>query len=249
MSFVGNLKKAVSILTNRVSTTYPPELTEKEIAHIELCRPFTMTSPERLYATLSSTKYIARNKIPGAFVECGVWRGGSSMLMAYTLLSLEVNDRDFYLFDTFNGMTEPTEVDRDSSGQTAKHQLNISEKKEGNNIWCIASIEDVQENFSSVGYPSHLVHYVKGDVEETLKMPENLPDQVALLRLDTDWYASTKKELDILFPRLVKGGVCLIDDYGHWEGARRAVDEYLMENELFPLMHVTDYTGRVFVKT
>jgi hypothetical protein len=127
--------------------------------------------------------------------------------------------------------------------------LNISEKKEGNNIWCIASIEDVQENFSSVGYPSHLVHYVKGDVEETLKMPENLPDQVALLRLDTDWYASTKKELDILFPRLVKGGVCLIDDYGHWEGARRAVDEYLMENELFPLMHVTDYTGRVFVKT
>jgi hypothetical protein len=208
-----------------------------------------MTSPARLWATISSVKYLVKNGIDGDFVECGVWRGGSAMAMAHTLLNLSCAERNLYLFDTFEGMTEPTAFDRDPQGNPAEDQLSYTEKKAGRNIWCIASIEDVQQNLSSTSYPSQLIHYIKGDVMNTLRSEANLPSSISLLRLDTDWYESTKVELEILFPRLVKGGVCLIDDYGHWQGSRKAVDDFLHEHELFPLMHVTDYTGRAFIKT
>ena len=247
MNILKKSKKAISTLLNRESVVYPAEATEEDIECIEQCKPFTMTSVARLYATLSATKYIVNNEIPGAFVECGVWRGGNSMVMARTLVSLGSTDRAIYLYDTFEGMTEPTDFDRDSSGKAAKSQLRLSKKKEGNNVWCIASMEDVQSNVSSVGYPTERVHYVKGDVGSTLKIEQNLPESISLLRLDTDWYESTKTELEVLFPRLVKGGVCLIDDYGHWQGARKAVDEYLHGKNIFPLIHVTDYTGRAFI--
>lgn len=249
MSFKSNLRKIFNILTPQKGVAYPVEITEEEVSLIERCKPFTMTSIERLYATMSSTKYIINNGISGSLVECGVWRGGNSMIMAHTLLSMGVKDRDIYLFDTFEGMTEPSSLDRDTSGKLAKDQLDASKKREGDNIWCLASLEDVQDNFAGVGYPSNLLHYIKGDVQDTLDVEVNLPEEVSLLRLDTDWYESTKKELDVLFPRLVKGGVCLIDDYGHWQGARKALDDYLAEHKLYPLIHVTDYTGRVFIKT
>lgn len=171
------------------------------------------------------------------------------MVMCLTLINYGATDRRIYLFDTFEGMTEPDALDRDFSGRSAKSLLMASRKDKGNNIWCMASLEEVKENITSTGYPSHMVHYVKGDVAKTLDSESNLPDSIALLRLDTDWYESTRKELEVLFPRLVKGGVCLIDDYGHWQGARKALDEYLAENAIFPLIHVTDYTGRAFIKT
>lgn len=245
------LQKIKSVIGSNVDSDtrkYPIEASDLEIRCLHRAKPFTMTSIERQYASLTSVKYIVKNKVPGAIVECGVWRGGNAMIMLQTLVDHGDFDRQVYLFDTFEGMTEPTDFDRDPTGLTAKSQLQLTEKMDGNNIWCVASIHDVQFNISSIGYPSHLLCYVKGDVLETLEVEENLPEQIALLRLDTDWYESTKKELNVLFPRLVKGGVCIIDDYGHWQGARKAVDEYLHKHNISPLIHVTDYTGRIFIK-
>lgn len=227
---------------------YPVEATNQDVDCLRYCSPYTMTSPARLYATLQSVKYVINNQINGDFVECGVWRGGNSMVIAKTLANLDIVDRDLYLFDTFGGMTPPSRADMDDSGRSAQSLLENSPKIEGSNIWCIASMDDVAANISSTGYPSERIHLVKGDVAKTLESGCNIPDNISLLRLDTDWYESTKIELEVLFPRLTKGGVCLIDDYGHWQGARRAVDEYLSEHKLFPLIHVTDYTGRAFVK-
>jgi predicted O-methyltransferase YrrM len=226
----------------------PVESTEEERHILGRCEPFTMTSKERLWATMTATKYILKNRIPGALVECGVWRGGSSMAMLEVVRSEGASDRELFLFDTFAGMTQPTDIDRNLSGEPAQDQLDQASRQEGGNIWCIADISDVRNNLHSTGYPSERMYFIKGDVADTLRVETNLPTEIALLRLDTDWYESTKAELEILFPRLVRGGVCLIDDYGHWQGARKAVDDYLEEQQIFPLIHVTDYTGRAFIK-
>ena len=248
MSLLNLAKKVFSILRSEGSSKYPAEATGQDIDCLKYCSPYTMTSEARLYATLQSVKYVVNNQIDGDFVECGVWRGGNSMIMAKTLANLGITNRDLYLYDTFEGMTPPSGVDMDGSGRSAQSLLKNTPKNEGSNIWCIASMDDVAANISSTGYPSERIHLVKGDVKKTLESDCNIPKNISLLRLDTDWYESTKIELETLFPRLATGGVCLIDDYGHWQGARRAVDEYLSEYKLFPLIHVTDYTGRAFIK-
>ena len=98
----------------------------------------------------------------------------------------------------------------------------------------------------STGYDKSKIHLVKGKVEETI--PKTLPERIALLRLDTDWYASTKHEMLHLFPRLVPGGVLILDDYGSWLGARKAVDEYIAENKVKIFLCRVDNSGRVAVK-
>lgn len=226
----------------------PVEASETENEILMRSRPFTMASDQRVWASMSAAKYIVNNKVLGAVVECGVWRGGCSMAMMETVLSLGPERRDFFLFDTFEGMTDASEFDIDPSGTAARYLLRRARKTEGNNIWCIADFEDVKSNVGKTGYPTEVIHLIQGDVTKTLEIASNLPEKIALLRLDTDWYESTKKELKVLFPRLVKGGICIVDDYGHWSGARKAVDDYLQEIRLTPLVHVTDYTGRVFVK-
>lgn len=248
MKILSKAKKIISIILEKEKLSFPVEASDKDIECLKFCMPFTMTSVSRLYATLSAVKYVVNNGIEGDIVECGVWRGGNSMVIAKTLYNLSESNRKIYLFDTFEGMTPPTSMDFDNSGQTAQSQLDHAKREEGDNIWCIASIDDVRSNLFATGYTQNLIHFIKGDVAETLENNDNIPNIISLLRLDTDWYGSTKKELEILFPRLVKGGVCLIDDYGHWQGARKAVDEYLAQHKIFPLIHVTDYTGRIFIK-
>lgn len=249
MIFSALARKLYSLLLSKKPIAYPVEALQKDIEILEFCMPYSMTSVERSFSTLQAVQYVIKNKIEGDFVECGVWRGGNSMIMAKTLIELRIDNRCLYLYDTFEGMSEPTGNDLDQSGQLAQALLNQAPKVPGSNIWCIASIDDVRSNIESTGYPIASVRFVKGDVANTLDDHSNLPDKISLLRLDTDWYESTKKELEVLFPLLVSGGVCLIDDYGHWQGARKAVDEFLMEHQLFPFIHVTDYTGRVFIKT
>jgi hypothetical protein len=213
----------------------------------ELCRrvgPYTMTTPPRIYALARAVEYVATRPIPGALVECGVWRGGSMMAAALTLLRLGVTDRDLYLFDTFTGMTEPGDEDIKRSGERAADLL-AGEGRESHQ-WAIAPIDQVREAVLSLGYPEERIHFVEGPVEETL--PANTPAEIALLRLDTDWYASTKHELVHLYPRLTRGGVLIIDDYAYWQGARRAVDEYTRENDLALLLNRIDHTARIAVK-
>ena len=164
------------------------------------------------------------------------------MAVADTLKRVGETDRQLLLFDTFTGLPDPSEQDVCFSGQSAESVINDCAKFDPEVAFCIASLEEVQANMKSTGYPEENTHYFKGMVEETL--PANAPEKIAILRLDTDWYESTKHELIHLFPRLVDGGVLLIDDYGHWEGARQAVDEYLTENRIGMMLHRVDYTGR-----
>jgi hypothetical protein len=125
--------------------------------------------------------------------------------------------------------------------------LDTTQVGDGNNVWCVASQDDVERNLRLTDYPIDQFNFVRGDVAQTLKT--QTPEQIAILRLDTDWYESTKVGLEVLYPRLVTGGVCIFDDYGHWQGARTAVDEYFAERGLRPFMHPIDFSGRVFVKT
>ncbi len=224
---------------------FPPDFDTKTQHVYESVRPFTMTSPERVYALRQSVQYVVNQDIPGDFVECGVWRGGSMMVVARTLQELNVVSKRLYLFDTFEGMSAPTQDDVTFKGESALKLLGES-SKETNPVVAYSSIEEVKGNLDSTGYPSGKVHFIKGKVEETI--PDKAPSQIALLRLDTDWYESTYHELVHLFPLLSPGGVLIIDDYGHWAGARKAVDTYFAEQGLHPLLHRIDYTGRICVK-
>jgi O-methyltransferase len=215
---------------------------------IDRVRPYTMTSDERLQALIDAVRYVVRRNIPGDFAECGVWRGGSVLAMLLTLQEEGVTDRDVHLFDTFEGMTAPTEHDVSSIDPPALDTWSQTEGKAWSQFFdeSIFNLEQVREALTTSGYPAHRLHFVKGPVEDTL--PTNAPNQLALLRLDTDWYESTKHELEHLYPRLEAGGVLIIDDYGHWDGARRAVDEYFEQQNNPLLLNRIDYTGRIAVK-
>ena len=235
---------------SRVSSAHdrlPGDATATDAALITSLRPYTMTSAERLWSLLNAVRYVIGEGIPGDIVECGVWRGGSMMAAAHELVSLEVSDRQIWLYDTFAGMTAPTAADVEAgTGVTAASMLDTTPVSDGNNVWCVAGRADVEANMRSTGYPFEKLTFVEGDVSQTLL--SCVPDSIALLRLDTDWYESTRSALEFLYPRLAVGGVCILDDYGHWEGARMAVDEYFTSHGPRPLMHPIDYSGRVFVK-
>jgi O-methyltransferase len=223
---------------------FPVDFDERDA---DLCRrvgPYTMTTPPRIYALVRAVEYVVHRGIPGAFVECGVWRGGSMMAVALTLQRLNATDRELYLFDTFAGMTAPTDADVKPSGERAADLLEAEDAD--SDVWAIASLDDVRETLLGTGYPAERIHFVEGPVEETL--PDRAPAEIGLLRLDTDWYASTKHELVHLYPRLRAGGVLILDDYGYWQGARRAVDEYVAEHELRLLLNRIDHTARIALK-
>jgi O-methyltransferase len=198
-----------------------------------LVKPYTMTGREKTIALVLAVKHIARTGLPGDFVECGVWRGGSVHAIAWALAAEGVVDREIYLFDTFEGMTAPTEKDVRADGRPAAELL--AEQKRTKWVWAVASREDVEEGLRTVPYPQERFHLVEGPVEETV--PGLAPERIALLRLDTDWYESTRHELATLYERIVPGGVLMIDDYGSWKGSRQATDEFLAGLERPPLMH------------
>lgn len=217
-----------------------PDMDAQTIALFRSVRSFTMTSIERVYALRESVKYIIRHNVPGSIVECGVWKGGSMMAVAKTLLELET-ERDLYLFDTFEGMPPPTAVDVDLYGVQADVLLKTNPMTPA-----IAPFEEVCCNMYSTGYNPARINLVRGKVEDTL--PRAAPREIALLRLDTDWYQSTLHELVHLYPRLIKGGILIIDDYGHFVGSKKAVDEYFQKNRIPIFLNRIDYTGRLAVK-
>lgn len=210
-------------------------------------RPYSMTSAANMFSLYKSVEYIVRNDIPGALVECGVWRGGSAMAMALTLQAMRAAPRDIFLFDTFEGMTPPGPEDNlASDGRSAAE---IAQEKGGNpDHWIVAcaALEEVRTNMFSTGYPRERLHFVQGDVLRTLDQRDTGP--LALIRLDTDWYESTKRELEVLFPRLVPGGVLIVDDYGSWQGARKATDDYIADKGLRLLLTRVDGSARLAVK-
>ena len=223
-------------------TIRPSDFRDDEAEIVQAVRPWTLTGPERIYALIQAVRYVSKNGIAGAIVECGVWKGGSMAAVARTLLQMKDVSRDLYLFDTFEGMSEPTAHDVDYSGARANDVMRADPGYRCAN----APLEGVMEVLYGTGYPKEKIHFVQGKVEDTV--PGSAPDAIALLRLDTDWYESTKHELVYLFPRLAKAGVIIIDDYGHWRGSRQASDEYFAENRVPILLNRIDYTGRIAVK-
>jgi hypothetical protein len=206
-----------------------------------------MTSVERMYALYKGVEYVVKHQIPGDFVECGVWKGGSSMLIAKTLLKFGVSDRKIWMYDTYEGMSEPTENDKDIAGVKADDLLKNASKEDQASVWCFSSLDEVKSNLKLTGYNETLIHFVKGKVEDTI--PGEIPaGDIALLRLDTDWYESTKHEMIHMFPKLVKSGVLIIDDYGHWVGAKKAIDEYVEANKIILFLNKVDYSGRMAIK-
>lgn len=220
-----------------------PNVEAPDEAVYRAVKPYTMTSEARVYALIESVRYVLREGIPGAIVECGVWKGGSMMAALSTLGGCGVANRDAWMYDTFEGMTQPGEKD----GEDERRTFRKLARADGSSDWIRVGLDEVRENVSRCGYPMDRVRFVKGRVEDTI--PAQIPDRIALLRLDTDWYASTLHELEHLFPRLQEGGILIIDDYGAWEGARRAVDEYFERKRPRRFfLHRIDETGRLLMK-
>ena len=203
---------------------------------VEIARRYSKASEARLLAMEASLRSLDLRGVDGDVVECGVWRGGHIVLARLTSPL-----RRCWLYDTFTGMTEPGPHDMKVSGNKPPPGKALSKK------WTMASLDEVVENLRREGvYDRDKLRFVIGDVCMTLR-DGAVPDKIALLRLDTDWYESTKKELEVLWPRLVPGGVLIVDDYGHWMGARKAVDEYLCRADRERLTQI-DYTAVMLTK-
>ena len=175
-------------------------------------RGYTVTSPSRIFGLLGAVEYLTTHKVPGAVVECGVWKGGSMFAALRKLVELGDTSRPAYFFDLFEASTE----------------------------------QEVKERAAETRYRPELVTTIKGDVLATLDAIDT--GTIALLRLDTNTYETTKRELEVLWPRLAPGGVLILDDYGHWPCFKRAVDEFFTAQGIKPWLHRIDYTGRIVVK-
>jgi O-methyltransferase len=233
-------------LAPKSAALYPADFTDTEIALCERMRRATLTSPERMISLYYAVRYVLDNAIPGAFVECGVYKGGSVMMMIEALKERGA-ERPLYLYDTYEGMPAPGEHDVKFDGRSVAEKFNALKISETSSHWINAGLEEVRGNVLGTGYPEHLCHFIKGMVEETI--PATIPEQIALLRLDTDFYESTRHELTHLYPRLSPGGILIIDDYGNFLGARKAVDEYFAAQPHKPLLQRIDTTGRLVIKT
>lgn len=239
---------AFDLVTSRKSQ-FPVEMTDEDIELIRyvIDNDLSMVSLLGLCSTLSAAKYICENGIEGEFVECGVWRGGNAIIAA-EIFKRFGSEKKVFLFDTFEGMTQPTEDDRALSDGTMAMGQFLASDRGVYNEWCFASQEEVRSAFASRKLLSDSIIFVQGAVEDSLVDEGNLPHKIALLRLDTDWYESTKKELEVLFPLLSIGGCLIIDDYGYWSGSKKATDEYFEKAGRKPLFHVTDSARRIGIK-
>ncbi|MEY2467880.1 MAG: O-methyltransferase [Actinomycetota bacterium] len=204
----------------------------------------TLTPHGRVIALVDAVRHIAQRKVPGAVVECGVWRGGSMMAAAMTLIEQGDTSRDLYLFDTFTHMPPAGPEDIKASGRKVS---DIEQSGEASPIFDYIPIDEVRAGMLSTGYPAERIHLVQGMVEDTI--PSQAPDAVALCRLDTDYYESTKHEMDHLYPRISTGGALLIDDYGEFLGARKAVDQFFDgQPQPRPFFHRIDHAARLVLK-
>jgi len=195
-----------------------------------LVRPWTMVGKNHLKHVFDYVLHINREELEGDIVECGVWMGGATATMMFAQLKSK-HERDFWLFDTFSGLPPPSKKDDERSKRIYKQVITgtaYSRQRSGlvlNGKWNYGPKPIVKNLIRLTGYSLDKVHLIEGKVEDTLSTT-HLPDKIAILRLDTDWYSSTKIELEVLWDRLISGGLLYIDDYCTWGGARKAVDEF-----------------------
>lgn len=195
-----------------------------------------MISVERFHNNIQSIDYVEKNNIPGDIVEIGVWKGGSMLSMILTYSITKYISRTFHMYDTFAGMTPSTSADKDFNNVDASALIESNPF-----LLCKSSLQEVQENIRRFIDIEPIYHI--GDILLNTYYPSN----IAVLRLDTDWYESTKFELDNFYKYVSPGGIVIIDDYGHWKGCKKAVDEFLDNHPKITLNEI-DYTGRYFIK-
>ena len=200
------------------------------------CSQITLLSKERIYANIDAVEYVVKNNIEGDIVEIGVWKGGSILAMILALEELNTT-RNIFLYDTFEGMTEPTlkdyELNNNRLAQSVLHEPLYK---------AYSPLEEVKSNIFNNITKEHSISFIKGDICQN----KTFPNKIAVLRLDTDWYESTKYELENFYPLVSKNGVIIIDDYGHWAGSRLATDEFINGKNID--LKEIDYTGRLFIK-
>jgi len=223
------------------------ELNSFEKRIIDKAIKISTTTQERQWALIQSIKYIKDNNIKGDMVECGVYKGGNIAIIKSLSKKLKINKKIF-AYDTYDGMSEPSKFDIERNlNKSAKELLKEATKDNLKvNIWCYENLDSVKKNILKIARDTKNIFFVKGDVNKTLRVKKNLPKKISLLRLDTDFYLSTKVSLEILYPRLVKNGVLIIDDYGNWKGCKKAVDDYFKKNKLW--LHHVDYNCRMLIK-
>jgi O-methyltransferase len=203
-----------------------------------------------------AVNYILQNNIEGCIIECGVESGNFEHIWINELMKNN-SVRDIYLFDTFGGLVEPTEYDytckdaklyqmnKDEVYSTWKNHV-INEKV---NMWCYTPLGKVKQRLNSTGYPENNLHYVVGDVMETLKDKTTIPEKIAILRLDTDWYESSKYELEQMYDNVVRGGIIIFDDYYHWDGQRRATDDFFKSRNInYNFVNIGNYKTAAIIK-
>jgi O-methyltransferase len=212
---------------------------------------YTGQTAEVIAELVRAVRYVVKSEVPGDLVESGVEKGGSIVIMIRTLQSLGVSDRRIWMYDTFAGMPKPDEIDQVyaqtpvEDGGLKSWELRKDPDGRGSD-WSRYSLEAAKDTIERTGYPASLLTYVKGLVEETV--PAHAPERIALLRLDTNFYRSTRHELEHLYPRLSTGGVLILDDYGAQVGSRRATDEYFAKLNPPVLLMRIDENVRALVK-
>lgn len=227
----------VSRYRPRGSENIPQAVDQNFVSLYKKYQQYSMVKWSGLYTAYRAAEHIKAHKIKGAIVECGVWKGGCTAILAEVLRDANPAP-EFFLYDTYEGMSEPTKDDFSMSTNLSAERL--YEQYDGD--WSVGALDTVKSVMSKTGYNQDKICYVKGKVEDTI--PETAPEKIALLRLDTDWYKSTKHELEHLYPRLVKGGILIVDDYGAWAGSKKAFDEYFADREM-PFMVYGASTGNI----
>jgi hypothetical protein len=201
-------------------------------------KEFTFLDDVGIAANIAAIRHVVSRGVDGDVIEVGVWRGGSVLSMILTLIECGDLSRRVRLYDTFDGMTPSSDVDIDFRGEKASDLISRDP------FWmCRASLDDVKNTVLDSGYPNNLIDFHVGDIRRTGFSPE----KISILRLDTDWYDSTKHELSLFYERVSSGGVVIIDDYGHWMGCRKAVDEFISIHPEVELVEI-DYARRYFIK-
>ena len=224
---IQNILNSIGYKIEKIDNLYSKDFFFKKL--LSKVQNYTMTSPRRIFYLYKSVLHIVNNNIRGDIVECGVWKGGSIMTIVLTLTMKKKKNKNIFLYDTFSGMSAPTKEDYlfSDKSKLAKDLL-----KDDQYLRCISNIAEVKKNVFKTRYPKNKFKFIIGDVKKTLK--SKYPNKISLLRLDTDWYESTKIELNVLYPKLSKGGILIIDDYKTWGGCKKAVDEYFKDkNNIF----------------
>ena len=231
--------KIITLQSNKIE-----EATSDENLLIKKCMQYSMTPYIRIWTLINSINYISSNNIQGDFVECGVWKGGN--LILYNILNKKKNlNRKIYGYDTFEGMSAPSRFDfkKNTLSQTYINNL-YNQRTNSKSGWSKCTMDEVRDNLLTESSLEN-INLIKGKVEDTLLNKDNVPEKISILRLDTDFYESTKIELEVLFPRLEKNGILIIDDYGYKYGARKAVDEYFKDR---PFLIYVDHDCRMLIK-